>query len=338
MPGCDSRICFAQYYEMNKKNQFNRIIRKIPQTTLLLLLSLAFFGCAPESSDHNSAADHRKPVATLGLPDCAECSADALSVAQNLANRGLNCNFGPVSSRRAFRCQGRIGDYPRPIDIFIPPSLNLAQRFALAYHLHGWWKTASDNPFLGANGDYGAFLADSGKNALLIIPESQGKNATYAASLDTAARMTTFFTQTEDALNAAGLPVRMSTPRLLSGHSGAYVQLGRMGDWAAAGTVAQLQALQGFALLDSAYGYRAGLVQFIDVMCANASATFMLTYNPNDGSAGKKSTNLRILSEISGARACAHAQIIHQPDSKTVHVAFPREHLSAFIREALAQL
>ena len=237
--------------------------------------------------------------------------------------------------QRAFRCQGRLGDYPLPVDIFIPPGLSTSQPLAIAYHLHGWWQAAADSPFVGVNGDYGSFLAATQLNLILVIPESQGKNATYASALGTPDQLNRFLTQIEATLASAGIANDANTPKLLSAHSGAYVELGLIGTWAAAGLIPRLQSLKGTALLDSAYGYRSGLVSLMDVMCHGSKVTYMLTYNPNDGSTAKRDTNRRIAGELRGSHPCAGANVLELPDSGTLHVEFPRRHLSDFFNQTL---
>lgn len=109
---------------------------------------------------------------------CSDCTADAQSIAEHLSTVGFNCNFSNVISRqRGYRCQIKTATYSMPVDIFIAPSFQKNQPLAVAYHLHGFWIDPSSTPFDGADGDFGAFVASSRKNIILIIPESRGKDA-----------------------------------------------------------------------------------------------------------------------------------------------------------------
>ncbi|MGZ3721844.1 MAG: hypothetical protein ACXVA9_02860 [Bdellovibrionales bacterium] len=261
---------------------------------------------------------------------CTDCSSDAAAFAKNLEGLGFNCSFGPVSVSRGYRCQKKIGAYSQPVDVFIAPGFQKIRAYALAYYLHGFLTVPGETPFDGVNGDFGSFLAASKKNMILIIPESKGKDATYASDLNTPAKMNQFFQQTEAWIVKAGVPVAMNTVRLLSSHSGGYVQLALMGDWAKSGAVPYLKSVAGIALFDSPYGYRTGFANFMDVMCANPSADYYMAFNPADGSTGKRDTYARILNELKTSHNCPHAQVIYDPDSHTQHAQFPSKYMSSF--------
>lgn len=265
---------------------------------------------------------------------CGSCSADAVAIARSLSVHGFGCDFLPVSAQRGFRCQGHVADYSMPVDIFVAPGFSRAAPMELAYHLHGWWTDPRTTPFDGPQGDFGAFVARSGRNLILVVPESRGKNATYATDLNTAAKTQRFFAHIEDLLRAAGAPLSPESARWISAHSGAYVALGRIGEWSAAGDLPGLEPLRAVILLDTAYGYRAGLVRLMDVMCAGGSdprvsANYLVAYNPNND-AGKRATNERLLREVTAR--CPAATIVATPDPKTTHVDFPMTYLPEFFK------
>lgn len=251
-------------------------------------------------------------------------ASDATNVAQKITQMGFKCD--------GLHCRVRVENYSMPVEIFISPRFQRNRPLLLAYHLHGWWLNPKSSPFDGADGDFGKFLGDSGVNAVMIIPQSKGKNETYATELGTALKMNAFIDRIENLLRNAGVPSALSTPRSLSGHSGAYVQMGLMGTWAASSEVAALKSLRGFALFDSAYGYRAGLVEVMQVMCATGHATYMMAFNPNDGSAGKRDTNRRINEELN-VQSCGSRNIMFLSDANATHNEFPRKYMAVFLEE-----
>jgi hypothetical protein len=250
-------------------------------------------------------------------------TSDAQRLSQALSALGFQCT--------QLRCRGYVSSYSEPVDVFISSGFNLNQAALLAYHLHGWWTDPCETPFDGEDGDFQSFLDASHNNTLLIIPESRGKNETFERDLNTAVKMTSFFNEVEGVVAIAGVGVTPLTARALSGHSGAYVQMGRMGAWAKSGEVPHLKTLRGFALLDSAYGYHPGLVDVMDTLCQQSVSTYWLALNPNDGRIDKLETNRRIWLELNSQHTCPTQQILWIPDSETKHYAFPRKYLAAFL-------
>lgn len=249
--------------------------------------------------------------------------------AQDLVTALQRQNFQCENSH----CRGNISSYSLPINIFVPPQFQRRAPVLLAYHLHGWWQNLETTPFDGPEGDFLRFATESRRNVLILVPESHGKNETYANELDTPEQMILFFAQVERVLNRAGVVVDVTTPRTLSGHSGAYVQMGKMGDWARSGAVPVLRALRGFALLDSAYSYRDGLTNVMEAMCLRSRPVYLLAFNPTDGQAQKRDTNNRIAREITNDFSCGQ-RVFHYPNSTADHGAFPRLYLAAFLNEA----
>jgi hypothetical protein len=268
-------------------------------------------------------------------PACTDCSPDATLIASQLATMSFDCHFAPVSVARGYRCRGRIAGYSQPVNIYVPPSLHRDRVFTIAYYFHGFTgDTAPDMTYDYPDGDFASFVAASGKNVVLVIPESLGKDKTYAVELGTAAKWNDFLTHTEGVLAAAGLTTTLATPRLVSGHSGAYVQLAHLGDWAGSGASPALKSLRGVGLFDTNYGYRAGIVTIMDVACRNGASAALIAFNPKDGSTAKRDINQRINSELAHGHKCAQAQVLFLPDSGTVHWQFPRKYMTQFLTAA----
>ncbi len=303
------------------------------------ILGLAFFtiwlaGCTPPSPIEGSGVLAPSHVESA-LSRCPQCSLDANQVANKLTALGFNCALTVASEKRGFRCHGNVAKYSMPIDFYIAPRFQTTKPYALALHFHGWWINSSTDPFAGNAGDFGATLGSSDKNMILIVPESQGQNDTYASDLANSAQMNTLLQNLDQVLIRAGVSVTPNRPLVVSGHSGAYVLIGRLGEWAASGEVPALQHVRGLILLDSAYGYRAGLVKFMDVMCPSGMATYFITFNPNETTA-KTAVNEQIYHEITSTHACANANVEFMRDLKTPHMSFPRQYLSTFYTTALA--
>lgn len=214
--------------------------------------------------------------------------------------------------------------YSQPIDIYIPALFDTDAPFSLAYHFMGYWTTSAYNPFTAENGDYGAYLSASGRNALLILPESTGSDSTYAKDLNTSTKLNGFFHTVEALLQRAGVDADDSTPLVLSGHSGAYVELGLIGSWAAARSVPALASVRGFGLFDCGYGYRAGLEQILTAMRAGSTAAYFVAYNP-DNSAGKKSTMQKLEKDLG-----ASSEVKFIENKNITHMSFMKNYMTEF--------
>ena len=303
----------------------------------ILSLSLVLFGivgCSPPAPTSDTVT--LVPADIESAPsECPKCSVDANHVAANLEALGFNCDLAPVNEHRGFRCRGKVTGYSLPINFFIPAFFQTAKPYALALHFHGWWLDSSTDPFADDRGDFGATLTFAAKNAILIVPESRGQNDTYASDLATPLQMTTLLQNIDKTLLVAGVPVPAQRPIILSGHSGAYVLIGRLGDWASSGEVPALRQVRGLILLDSAYGYRAGLVKLMDVMCLSGASTYFIAFNPSESSA-KTAVNQQIYQEIISSHACANVKVALTADLTTAHMNFPRKYLSSFFSAALS--
>ncbi len=267
----------------------------------------------------------------------ATMSISALNAEAGFAAQGFICSqsVGP-SGEASTRCRGHIQDYSRPINVYIPSSFRSDSAFTLAFHFHGFWTARKYDPFTKTNGDYGSYLAASGKNALLFIPESLGADTTYAKELAaSSSQLNRFFTNVDNLLNSVGVSSGATTPRVVSGHSGAYVLLAKIGDWAESGAVPALRSVQGFALFDCAYGYRAGLVSILKSMRAQGSSAYFSAYNPLN-SDGKRLANLRLQKELGPALSSrGKPDVTFVQNRKIAHMEFMRAYMTTFYNLAL---
>lgn len=249
----------------------------------------------------------------------------ALALTAELQSQGFSC----TQSASSAHCRGPIENYSQPVDIYIPNGFSTLAPVSLAFHFMGYWTQSAFDPFTAANGDYGSYLASSGQNALLILPESTGADTTYTNELSTAAKVDAFFRNVQTLLTRAGVRVDDSTPRVLSGHSGAYMILGKIGDMALAGTVPALASLRGVGLFDCGYGYRAGLESLMQVMRSHGHSAYFSAYNPAN-SAGKKATMLRLQKDLGVGSDIEFVQ-----NSLAVHMSFMRLYMTQFFNFAL---
>lgn len=291
-------------------------------------------GCTPLTPIDGSEVLAVSQGETAPQP-CPNCSADSNQLASKLSALGFNCDLNSVHEKQGFRCRGNVAGYSLPVDFFIAPGFQVSKPYALAFHFHGWWVDDTTDPFAGDDGDFGKTVASTGKNMILIVPESRGQDDTYASDLATSAQMNILLQNLDQVLIDAGVPVQTNRPVVLSGHSGAYVLLGRLGEWAASGEVPALRNIRGLSLLDSAYGYRAGLVKFMDVMCPSGLATYFIYFNPSE-SAAKTAVNNQIYKEITSSHSCVSAKVQLTPDLNTPHMGFPRQYLGSFYNQVLA--
>ena len=256
-------------------------------------------------------------------------SADVIS---GLQAQSLVClNSGRVG---VTHCRGFVEGYSQPVHMFVP--LTLGRHPALLYYFHGFWLDGGTNPFAGDRGDFAASLAESKADVIAVVPESRGQNADFRRQLGTAAQVDAFVLRTEDLLYHAGVTLDSGTPKLLAGHSGAYVTLAQIGEGLEAREIPSLANVVGFGLLDCGYGYRPGLNKVLRAMCARrSSATHFQAYNPADGANEKLLTNERLYQEA--RRDCPKANIIYLQDPALVHMEFPRHFLGQFLSAALGR-
>lgn len=274
---------------------------------------------APPQQKPNAAAQVRAALEGAGYA-CQSASAQKLQQATS-----------------AVRCRGKISGYSKAINVYIPSYLAAEKPLALVYHFHGFWTQPGFNPFLPDHGDFGAYLTASGRNALMIIPECAGKNETFAAELSSSAAMNRFFSNIETPLKKGGLPITLDTSRVLTGHSGAYVQLGKMGEWAANGSVPHLRSVVGIGLFDSVYGGRPGLAKFLRVIRNHSHGQYFSAWAPNN-SAGKNAANNALQRELGAPRKNGeHQDILFVRDNAVSHMRFMRVYMTRFLKAAIAE-
>jgi hypothetical protein len=183
-------------------------------------------------------------------------------------------------------------------------------------------------------GDYGKYLTDSKKNAILIMPESRGKNLDHQ-TLNDPQEISAFFQAVDKTLGNAGVQSTPETARALSGHSGAYVQLGQWGSLASQESVRYLTSVQSMGLFDSVYGYRKGLADWGTVMRKNhEDFTYFSAYNPAQD-AGKNAANQALQSQLcpQGPDKCPNIRFIG--NSKMDHMKFMQGYMTEFFKRGL---
>jgi hypothetical protein len=148
---------------------------------------------------------------------------------------GFRC-AGPDPAR-GLRCIGKLPGYPKPVSIFIPPHFSAAAQANVILHLHGFTLGNSAESEVFGRYDFGSYLAKAQVNAILVVPESDDRVATYNSlwSDDAAAtskNLTAFVDQLSTLLSSTGLVQAGATGRgapadaigalVITGHSGAY--------------------------------------------------------------------------------------------------------------------
>lgn len=130
------------------------------------------------------------------------------------------CVLQSDSSARMTHCKLQLDVYPKPIHVYFSPNHN--QKYLVHFHGHN---LEGFSHFDKRWGDYGQYLLHSKSEAVLFVPESEGKCATYDSFFSDAIRTKKFFMAIENELKVNELSA-------LSGHSGAYRVLNRLSDYA----------------------------------------------------------------------------------------------------------
>lgn len=154
-----------------------------------------------------------------------------------LVARFAKLGFSQVSAARGLRFVGRIPGYPRPVSIFVPPGFRPSPKTEVILHLHGFTRGRPVEQEVFKRYRFGKMLADSGRNAILVVPHSDDRVSTYnRAFRDDPRGLQRFMDQVMLGLNRAGLnsgksdrPVELLSGLILTGHSGAFRPLAAMG-------------------------------------------------------------------------------------------------------------
>jgi len=135
-----------------------------------------------------------------------------------------------ASSRR---CVGKIEGYPKKVAIYIPIHFDPnRQPSSLITHFHG--HVVENEPFEKTLNRYhlGTELHESGRNSLLIVPESTGKCDTYRQELSSVRALEQFHARVLETLKKTGLIPPEAAPETITheitGHSGAYWPIGNL--------------------------------------------------------------------------------------------------------------
>ena len=248
-------------------------------------------------------------------PDTTQFAAD---VYENLHAFASHCSD--------FHCVLQQNLYPEPIHFYIPSNLQADNRVLVLFYFHGWWTDANSSPFQGVRGDFRSFSEMSASNSIIIVPESRGQNTTYKDYFTNSTKSDYFFRQQIDVLKKTlGRDAKLSFG--LSGHSGAYNTLDRIGTWRIEGTLDSLKNLEAFILLDSLYGYRKSFVELASLICSDASGRFYVALNPDDGQKEKLANNRRLARQIESISGCNDESFRYKEDSSTWHLDFAKNHL-----------
>jgi hypothetical protein len=150
-------------------------------------------------------------------------------------------------------CTTRIGTYPNIVHIYIPKGLVDDELVSLNIHFHGF--NIGYNHFDKTFGDYGHYLAESGHPTILIIPESDGKCATYDKYFKNQ-NLISFVEESKKILS----PLKIDSLSF-SAHSGAYKVLNVIFG------IDQLEKsigeIKGVALYDATYGSIINIENFV---------------------------------------------------------------------------
>ncbi len=148
--------------------------------------------------------------------------------ASSLYSVEFDCVKQADSSDQVLHCKSKTNYYADVVHFYIPlnhyssePSLGTS----LYVHFHGH-NLKNYNHFSKIFGDYGTYLLESRSNAILVIPESQGKCETYDHFFSDEKRTLNFFSGIKNSIQELiGDNVHSL---VLSGHSGSYRSLNQI--------------------------------------------------------------------------------------------------------------
>lgn len=152
-------------------------------------------------------------------------------------------------------CKVNIESYPAPIHLFIPA--NAGSEYFVHFHGHN---LPGYSHFDRRWGAYGEYLAASKTGAVLVIPESEGKCATYDSHFAVPANALTFFKAVEREIQqqTGAMPALVG----LSGHSGAYRVLNKLAGYALK-DLPPLNKVKSIGLFDATYGATPEIVKLV---------------------------------------------------------------------------
>lgn len=173
---------------------------------------------------------------------------------------------------RGFRCTGTIKNYPSkialPVVFFIPSTFNPKKKVEVILHLHGHLFVRD----VDGNGkkrmetfrdvlkkfNFGKKLEQIGRNAILVLPSSRGRNRTYNKVFVKQHRFPEFIRSVEKVLGDGSLLNGSKIRHLvLSGHSGAYYSLCEI-----IKEKEVKEVIRELYLFDALYGCRDGFAEF----------------------------------------------------------------------------
>lgn len=161
------------------------------------------------------------------------------------------------SDSHIIHCKMIVGNYPRPVHVYIPESIQKNESLKVLLHFHGHNLAGYDHFYRTKNtgegyGDYAAFLLKSKINGVLIIPESLGNCSTYDSFFADPIRTSLFLNSLEKIIDN-----EISTNDrqwIISGHSGAYRVLNKLAGYFNQDKTGLLQNVLGIGLFDATYG------------------------------------------------------------------------------------
>lgn len=193
------------------------------------------------------------------------------------------------------RCRGKIASYHKEVSIVIPANFQFQKPANLNLHFHGHTSSNIENDHFNLKtgwGDFGCFASQANANSIIVIPESTGKCQDYLQiTADSFPKILADVKKTIEG-GASGnekITFNEKTKLSLSGHSGGYSILSRIGLWSKSNSQVQdsLKNLTGLALYDSAYGEReetfAGLSRLIQLTQDHSKSQVTVAWNRGGG-------------------------------------------------------
>lgn len=264
-------------------------------------------------------------------------------IAQKFISRGYDCTEMSSSyycrgcmnmtTLNAGTCPSTSG-YSQRVNFYFSKNLTTAAPIKIAYHIPGWSDLNSNDTTPQDHQLIGEYAAAADSNLIVVLPESRGKNDDHRR-LNTRDKFAQFFATADSELVSAGLELRTDTPRVITGHSGAYSIFKLWSEFYKNKTIKQLQNLVGFGLFDTPYAYSDKLTAWYNNQPGHF--LYLVAINPkNDASKLQACEKLR-------AAICPYADLTNCPnfkyikDAQTAHGDFMREYLTWFYNQALSQ-